>query len=298
MLAARFPLRRTILLLIALMLAAILTTGCTKAKRQAQPALFAVTDAQGRKVGWLFGTIHALPADVEWQTDALRAAISDSGVLVVEVRDLKDGEAIAGTLRRLGTTTGLEPLMQRVAPSRREALATAFDAAGLELGRFRDVETWAAALGLGSALSAGDGMDRAAGTDLALLDAFAGRPIIGLETATEQLSIFDRLDEDAQLALLDALITDAGKRGPVLSDAWMRGDVQTLARLTEEGLSGNEDLRDAVLTLRNARWIEQILPLLKAGERPLVAVGAGHLGGSDGLIALLEQRGMVVARAD
>ncbi|WP_239805910.1 TraB/GumN family protein [Croceicoccus hydrothermalis] len=270
---------------------------CGGPRVEADPALWRMEDAGGRTAGWLFGTVHALPANVDWRREGLNRVIEDAGMLVVEVRALDDTAAIAGAMAALGRTEGLPPLSRRIPARDRPALAALYERADIEPGAFRDVETWAAALAVSSALSRQAGNDSGAGTDRELLDAFGGRPVAGLETAGEQLAIFDRLDEDAQLALLRSIWETPEDDGAML-DAWMRGDAATLTRMLEQGLAADPDLRTALLVNRNRRWIAQIEPLLSNGRRPLVAVGAGHMGGDDGLIAMLRTRGWRVVRAD
>ncbi|QQN74062.1 TraB/GumN family protein [Croceicoccus sp. YJ47] len=285
--------------LCALLLCALSSTlaACGGPRVEANPALWRIEDEAGRTAGWLFGTVHALPADVDWRREGLKRVIADAGMLVVEVRALDDTAAIAGAMAALGRTEGLPPLSRRIPARDRPALAALFERADIEPGAFRDVETWAAALSVSSALSREAGNDSGAGTDRALLDAFDGRPVAGLETAGEQLAIFDRLDEDAQLALLRSMWEAPDDDGAML-DAWMRGDAATLTRILEQGLAADADLRTALLVNRNRRWITQIEPLLSDGRRPLIAVGAGHMGGADGLIAMLRARGWRVVRAD
>jgi hypothetical protein len=46
-----------------------------------------------------------------------------------------------------------------------------------------------------------------------------------------------------------------------------------------------------LLDQRNAEMLEAITARLQPGQRPFIAVGAGHLGGPAGLLDLLAQRG-------
>ena len=58
------------------------------------------------------------------------------------------------------------------------------------------------------------------------------------------------------------------------------------------------ELAQVLLYDRNRSWAAQIENLLSASERPLIAVGAGHLLGERGLPALLESRGYTVSRLE
>ena len=78
--------------------------------------------------------------------------------------------------------------------------------------------------------------------------------------------------------------------------AWLRGDVAALEALDHAGLLADPELRDALLIQRNADWVRQLSAMLKQGEKPLVAVGALHLVGKDGLVARLQAQGFKVTR--
>ena len=77
------------------------------------------------------------------------------------------------------------------------------------------------------------------------------------------------------------------------NQAFMRS---TLERLVSQPLSAYPNLRAALLTDRNKAWVEIIEAQLAAGRRPLVAVGAGHMLGPQGLPQLLAARGFTVTR--
>ena len=55
-------------------------------------------------------------------------------------------------------------------------------------------------------------------------------------------------------------------------------------------------IRDAVLVARNAAWARRIDAMLTRGDRPFIAVGAGHLVGPDNVRAMLETMGYKAVR--
>lgn len=266
------------------------------ADEAANPALWEVTLADGRPAGWLFGTIHALPDDTEWRTPAVDRAIAQADLLVVEVKDLDNRPKLAATFTRMSHADGLPPLSERVSPSRRPNLARLLHKGGYREADFTAVETWGAAIML-ARLS--DSSPSENGVDRALVADFRARPVEELEGVANQFAIFDALAEADQRDLLGAVVEeDTMSTGDSarLARRWLAGDMDAIAREGDEGLLADPELRKALLTDRNRAWAERVAALIKAGKRPLVAVGAAHLAPPEGLPELLAARGYRVAR--
>ncbi|MBN8500888.1 MAG: TraB/GumN family protein [Sphingomonadales bacterium] len=280
-----------------LILGALLAlAGCARPV-EVRPALWLVEGAGGQRA-WLFGTIHALPAPVAWRSAKVDAALQQADRLVLEVADIANDAATAKAFAALARSPGLPPLDQRVAADLRDDLAADLKAGGVSPGELDGYETWAAALMLQQALSGSDPSDAANGIDRALSREWSG-PVQEFEGASAQLAIFDRLPEAQQRALLIAVVRDGddhGQRLRELEKAWARGDLDLIARVTDQDLGSEPALRDALLVRRNHDWLRQLEALLRSGARPFVAVGTAHLAGTDGLPALLAQRGWKITR--
>lgn len=260
-----------------------------------KPAIWVIEDASGEALGWLFGTIHALPEETVWETPALTRVIDAAGVLVVEVRNL-DSRSTGATFQRLARDEPVPSLAERVQPALRDDLAAIFDRTETPPDAYDRLETWAAALAL--ARLAGT-TSSANGVDQAVIARFAGRPVEELEGAEEQLSIFDRLAERDQRSLLVAVIReqdDPEAEAQELAKAWLAGDLAQLERTTRRGLLSDPALYRALSAERNQDWVAKLVPLLASGRRPLVAVGTAHMLGSDGLPALLGAKGYSIRR--
>ena len=282
--------------LILAALAALLLGSCGRAA-EVHPALWLAEGPQGQKV-WLFGTIHALPAPVAWRSAKVDAALKQADRLVLEVADITNDAATAKAFADLAQSPGQPPLEQRVEPDLRDELAAELKEGGVSPGQLDPYETWAAALMLQQATARAGANESANGIDRALAKAWSG-PIAEFEGAALQLSIFDRLPEPQQRALLSAVVREAPARAGqtlALQQAWMRGDMDLIARTTTDEFLDHAELREALLTGRNRAWLVQLNAMLAQGARPFVAVGAAHLAGVDGLPALLSARGWKVTR--
>ena len=121
------------------------------------------------------------------------------------------------------------------------------------------------------------------------------KDIGGLETAEFQLSLLDSLPLDEQLQLLDLTLAELDEMPSMVDElyaAWRSGDVRRLDEFLLEGYRETPKLYDDLVDRRNRNWVPQLKALLERGEDTLVVVGALHLVGERGLIALLVREGL------
>ncbi|MDN3645471.1 TraB/GumN family protein [Pontixanthobacter aestiaquae] len=289
-----FQIKRKIMGLVALALLA----SCSSPAEQfppPSPALWEVTSTDGTREGWLFGTIHELPDGVNWRTDALNKALGQSEWLMVEVGDLDDSGKVSQIFAELALSAQQPPLIERVDQEHREQLVALMTAGDFKNGDFAQVETWAAALTLARIFSAGKPEN---GVDRILIGEFAAK--IELEGARKQLSIFDSLAEEDQRDLLEGIIREssAAESGPRhrLAKSWLQGDLDALLDPSSDTILSDPELRAALLTNRNTAWVETITEELPQKGPMMIAVGAAHMLGEDGLPALLRKSGYTVER--
>lgn len=282
--------------LFALLMALVL--GACARPAEVTPALWQVEGPQGQKA-WLFGTIHALPAPVDWRSPKIDAALTASDRLVMEIAAIEDRAAIAKAFAQLDATPGLPPLAERVPADQRPGLAALLKREGVEADKLDRSESWAAALILAQMIQTRHGSDSDNGIDRAVARAMRGKPVEELEGAARQLALFDALPEEDQRQLLGFALAGAQEDeadNARLARAWASGDIAVLEAETRSGMLADPELHEALLAGRNRDWAQQLDTMLRGGGRPFVAVGAMHLAGPEGLPALLAARGWKVTR--
>jgi len=122
----------------------------------------------------------------------------------------------------------------------------------------------------------------------------AGKPIAGLESAREHNDVFTGLTDRQAEALLLTLFINAGRgenNGVNMFQAWRHGDAEVLASQTRDSFRDFPTMAVRMLDARNHNWIPKIENYLRSGQVYFVVVGAAHMGGSTGLLALLRQGG-------
>ena len=277
----------------------LLTAACSRSRPpiEARPALWRVADKD--TTIWLFGSIHALPPEVRWETPVVRRAIEAADTLILEVPPADPAAARAGFLA-VAERDGLPPIRARVAAADRGPLERGMAQAGVEPDSLDHLTTWGAALTISAAAGRRDDARGADGVEPVLAARFAGKAIGALETREGQFATFDRLPKTSQRALLlqaAAEARDEGRGYARLLKAWVAGDEAALAA-TLEPLRGDPAAMTALVTARNARWTNAIVRRMTRPGRVFIAVGAGHLVGPGSVVAMLRARGWKVTRVE
>jgi uncharacterized protein YbaP (TraB family) len=271
-----------------------------RAPAVAHPAMWAVSDAD--TTVYLFGTIHLLPQNYSWRSPQLDQAVNGSQQLMVEtIVDENNPHEMLAALSSLAFARNLPPIALRVPPAKRAALDTAIRKSGIPRATFDQMETWAAAFMLLGNQFRAMGLKGGEGVEAVLRNSFTtqGKSVGQLESNREQLSFFDALPETAQRMLLEGAIEEPKnmrKDFAGMLSAWTRGDVESIAKVFNRDLSSSPELRDALLKRRNANWSRWIAERMASPGSVMIAVGAGHLAGSDSVIEMLRRDGFKVRR--
>jgi uncharacterized protein len=248
---------------------------------------------------YLLGSVHVLkPSESELPPEVMRAyARAHALVMEVPLSDLSVGKLMSLTLD-LGTLPRGKTLAEALGPTLYADFSAHAKPLGLDPAYLRHFQPWLAALTVEQLELAKAGFDIDSGADMQLARRAQAdhKPIIGLETAKDQLSLFSHLSapqqrEFMQYALQDA--DDTPREVETMVGAWRDGDTGTLEKALHEGFDQFPALYQALTTDRNRKWLAEILPLLRGDQNYLIVVGALHLVGHDGVIELLQRRGYV-----
>jgi uncharacterized protein len=278
-------------------------TGCNGAPQpaasdDADPALWVVRDAD--TTIYLFGTVHMLKPGLRWFDEGVKQAFDASGELVLELVLPPEAEMQA-MVAELGMDPAGAPLPDQLPAAEAAKLRATLPGFGLPADALDHAEPWLAATMLSSAPLRQLGYDDKDGAEQVLSAAAraAGKPVVGLETAREQLGYFDALPIAAQRRLLIETIDDLPQAGATIDRmvaAWRAGDADGLARLMNEDLARSPELAQALLIRRNRNWAGWIAQRMDKPGTVFLAVGAGHLAGGASVQAELAKRGLKAER--
>ena len=122
------------------------------------------------------------------------------------------------------------------------------------------------------------------------------KEIKGLETMEFQAGVFDSIPYEAQakelLQSIDSMASNK-KSFNTMMQVYKNQQINEIENLFSKSESGMENHQDLLLNNRNKNWVVQLKSIMKTNP-VFVAVGAGHLVGKQGLIALLRKEGYMV----
>ena len=263
------------------------------------PALWKVADED--TTIYMFGTVHALPADVEWKTPTVAAALAESGSLVTEIDMTPEVLASVGPMMvGKATLTGGQTLRGLMTDEQRATYEAGLANLGIPAAALDGFEPWFAAVNVAQLMIQRAGYTPDSGVEKVLEESVpAGTDRVALETIEYGIDIFDGLPLDKQVEYLVASLEDSEQGTAMLNQIvaeWAEGDLDDLSDLLTRSLDDTPDLAERLFYVRNANWAEWIDTRLDTPGTAFMAVGAGHLAGSKSVQDYLAERGIAAQR--
>jgi uncharacterized protein len=249
---------------------------------------------------YLAGSIHMLSPDFYPLNPAFDNAFKDSDLLVEEI---DFGEMIRPESQMQAMMRGLLPSGQTLdkvlSPATLALVTKAAKDLGAPMEALQRFKPWMLALTLEGLELASAGFDPQLGLDKHFYDLAqsGGKAVQGLETVDFQLSRLDGMTAEQQDRMLAQTLKeiDTGKASVAkLTTAWKTGDADGVERLVLGNLKSEPVLYERLLVERNRNWLPKIEALFARKGNALVLVGAAHLVGPDGLLAMLKAKGYTI----
>jgi uncharacterized protein YbaP (TraB family) len=245
----------------------------------------------------LFGSLHLLPANMDWLTPEIMRAVRRADAFVFEVPTDSDAQKYLDDLiAQHGSLPAGQSLRAQLSPESQAAFDAAIAAAHLSPALTDREQPWLAALQLNLADTINHNYFPDAGADYVLMswaNAHA-RNVRYLETVDQQFAL---LAEDFPMDELESglrsIQTSRDAVAPLVA-AWSAGDVTQLNALMDANFASHPEQKKRLLSDRNRAWAKQIEAMLSQNRDYFITVGAAHLAGPDGVPALLRADGYEV----
>jgi uncharacterized protein YbaP (TraB family) len=248
--------------------------------------------APGKQPSHLLGTIHSSDQRVTRLKAATADALDDCDRFVMEMKLDTDAFMQFGTAMMLAPDSDLKSL---IGDKLFDRVVQAMAAYGMPEPAVRQLKPWAVIAVLSMPQSSGGQI-----LDMVLYQRATarGKPASGLESAGEQLAVFEGLSLQDQIELLDMTLKNLPSQPQMfeqLIEAYAADDLERLADIAQldHEQSQSASAQRFMVRLnddRNRRMVERIIPYLDQGNS-FIAVGALHLSGPRGILALLRQNG-------
>jgi uncharacterized protein YbaP (TraB family) len=263
------------------------------------PALWVISDDD--TTIYLFGTIHLLKPGLTWFDEAVKTAFDSSEELVIEMIQPAPAEMVKIVNDLAIDKSGIS-LRDKLTPDDRAHYEQTMTDLSLPVGSFDPLDPWFASVNLSLMPLLKSGYDSNQGAEKSLVaEAEArGLKIVGLETPRQQLGFFDNLPEEVQIRFLNFTvdsIKESAEGMNAMVAHWANADVDALAEMMNAGLE-DKILYETLLVNRNANWAEWVAKRMKEPGTVFLAVGAGHLAGTDSLQAFLAKKDYTAERIE
>ena len=291
----RFQFRRLRAIVVAL--TTTIAAGAVSPAPAAQTRAFAWKATKGQGVVYLVGSVHMLTSDFYPLPAALDAGFKASDLLVEEANL---AEMLSPNMQFSMLSRGMLPAGQTldkvISPATLALLNQRSGALGMPIETLKQFKPWLLAMTIEAMEWQKAGFDAELGLDKHFFDRaqVESKSIQGLETTDFQISLFDGMSMEQQDRFLaETLKGVATETASVskLAASWKIGDAAAIERLVLADVKGDPFVYDRLLVGRNRTWLPKIEALFSRPRPAFVVVGAAHLVGPDGLLAMLKAKG-------
>lgn len=250
------------------------------------------------KPSYLFGTIHILCKEDAFLSTKLTEAIREADRVYFEL-DMDNLFEMLGAMKQLKMKNDTT-LADLLSPEEYEKARAFFEKKSTMLP-FSVLETYKPMLASTLLMESGMACDAPVAMEQLIMEEAKknSKTIDGLETMAYQMSIFDSIPYKLQAGELLKYITEEGKQSDgekefeMMMKAYRDQDLEKIAEMMKPAEAGIMQYEDLLLNNRNRNWVKKLKTVMP-GKRLVIAVGAGHLPGEQGLINLLRKAGYTV----
>jgi len=249
---------------------------------------------EGKKLkteSYIFGTIHIVEKAQFHFPESLKKLVTKSDQIALEVADLNQNTALQHMILPTGSMFDFFTAEQKDSVITWGAGLLQMDKKQFELAFGRMKPFTLIQLSVAPSMADMESYDLSI-QNLALEN---NLPVLGLETLADQMKIFDNMDTLDMRNMVMSGIREPEKSAKQLQELlklYSEKNIDKMYSYTMESEEHQEvkKYQEQLLDNRNRNWIPIIEKMIKK-KNTFIAVGAAHLGGPNGVLRLLEQKG-------
>jgi len=248
---------------------------------------------------YLFGSVHLARPDSYPLPRQVEDSFARSGTLALEADpDAAMAEDLQQRLIRSAFYPGTDTLRRHLSQDTFDLAGRQLEQLGLSIEQFARSKPWFLAMTIEVAALQRLGYLPENGLDLYFAGkARGGKKIVELESFDYQLQLLNGFnDRDQELFLLYTIQEQASTRERMaeLMQAWQSGDAESMEKIVLKAVNDAPETRPIYEKLyyqRNRELAVKVEQLLRSEENSFIVVGAAHLVGPEGIVALLKRKG-------
>ncbi|PTX15266.1 hypothetical protein C8N40_108158 [Pontibacter mucosus] len=287
--------RRLHLLLALLLVLTQLMPALANGGKEENALLWKITGKGLKKPSYLYGTIHAVCPDKMVISETLQKALGQTEQLSLEL-DMDDPDMMSQFMM-LSTLPEGQSLKAMFTKEEYEAVGALFKSTyGADLQFVDNLKPFVLYSMLIPVLT--ECTPESYEQKLMNLAHSQQKEVLGIESVQEQMAVVDELPNKFYVDMVTRTATNLAKSRAEYSemvDLYFAQDLKGLQELMQRDYP-EEDYRkfnEAFLVKRNRNWIPVMERMAKA-KPTFFAVGAAHLSGEEGVVALLRKQGYKV----
>lgn len=260
--------------------------------------LWKATKDGSEAVVYLLGSVHVAKKEIYPLGDPIDAAYKSADVLVLELKmDMATQMQAAQKLMQQGAMPAGQSLTDLLEGETKQQFEQRLKSAGPIGRQARRFKPAIATVFLTMEQLQKAGFDPTQGIDMHFYQRAAkdDKQILALETVDEQVDLFVDMPMKTQLLMLrHYLEEESGEMEKMMNElfkAWRKGDAAAVDKLILDSMQEEayQPMFQAMFVDRNKKMTEKIGAYFGTDKTYFVVVGAGHLVGEEGIVALLKK---------
>ncbi len=260
---------------------------------QEESSLLWKVEGNGIQPSYIFGTFHLIPQEDFVFKDKVEKAIKDTEVTVLEL-DMDDAQTMSG-MQSLVMLEDDQKLSAYMDDKEYELLDIYLkEHVGVGMSAFNSSKPLAVTSMITIAMMGKQTVSYE--SEIIKRTKADQKEILGLETPAFQIGVFETQSYEKQIDQIVEYVSDTEKTTTLFADMitqYKSENIQGLYDIMNESFEEDPEFKKELLDNRNINWVGQIGELSK-NQKVFYGVGAGHLGGDQGVINLLRKAGYTV----
>jgi uncharacterized protein len=264
--------------------------------------LWEISGKDLKKPSYLYGTIHIIPKADYFLTEATKKSFDAAQKVTFEInmKEMNNPMAMLSMMSKIMMPGG-KRLKDLVSEEDYKLVKHRFDSLGMPIQMLERIKPMFLSVMVGNdgeKLSMDGNTDSGKSTSYEMefmkMGETQNKDFGGLETAEFQMGIFDSIPYKAQAEMLVKTIKGGGSGSGDMRkmvDMYKAQDIDAMSLMLQSGEESELASYENMLIInRNRNWIP-IMSKMMTEKVTFFAVGAGHLGGKEGVVNLLRKEG-------